>query len=65
MILSLNHGNLQLPAFFPDATRGVVRTVDVKDLAGLIEVKVEDIARYQALQTLEKYDRGIRWDSEA
>ncbi|MCL2399413.1 MAG: tRNA guanosine(34) transglycosylase Tgt [Defluviitaleaceae bacterium] len=32
MILSLNHGDVQLPAFFPDATRGVVRTIDAQDL---------------------------------
>jgi len=31
-ILSLPHGNIPLPAFFPDATRGVVRTVDSSDL---------------------------------
>ena len=34
MILSLNHGDVQLPAFFPDATRGVVRCVDAQDLIG-------------------------------
>jgi queuine tRNA-ribosyltransferase len=28
------HGTLQLPVFFPDATRGVVRTVDSRDLEG-------------------------------
>ena len=32
MILSLNHGNIKLPAFLPDATRGVVRCVDAQDL---------------------------------
>jgi len=31
-ILSLPHGNVQLPAFFPDGTRGVVRSVDSADL---------------------------------
>ncbi|MCL2404998.1 MAG: tRNA guanosine(34) transglycosylase Tgt [Defluviitaleaceae bacterium] len=30
--LSLSRGNVPLPAFFPDATRGVVRTVDSADL---------------------------------
>jgi len=30
--LPLPHGNIPLPAFFPDATRGVVRTVDSADL---------------------------------
>jgi len=33
MILSLLRGDVQLPAFFPDATRGVVRCVDADDLA--------------------------------
>ena len=32
MILSTNHGDVSLPAFFPDATRGVVRCVDAADL---------------------------------
>ena len=31
-ILETAHGPLRLPVFFPDATRGVVRTVDSKDL---------------------------------
>ena len=30
--LNLPHGNVPLPAFFPDATRGVVRCVDAQDL---------------------------------
>lgn len=30
--LSLNHGTIILPAFFPDGTYGVVRSVDSKDL---------------------------------
>ena len=30
--LQLNHGPLPLPAFLPDATRGVVRSVDALDL---------------------------------
>jgi len=32
--LILPHGIVPLPAFFPDATRGVVRTVDSADLVG-------------------------------
>lgn len=32
--LSLPHGDLPLPAFLPDATRGVVRAVDSADLEG-------------------------------
>lgn len=31
-VLSTRHGPLTLPAYFPDATRGVVRTVDSQDL---------------------------------
>ena len=30
--LNLPHGNINLPAFFPDGTRGVVRSVDPSDL---------------------------------
>lgn len=33
--LSTGHGTLRLPAFLPDATKGVVRTVDSADLAGV------------------------------
>jgi len=32
-LLSLPHGDVQLPAFFPDATRGVVRCLDAEDVA--------------------------------
>ncbi len=34
MKLHLPHGDLDLPAFLPDATRGVVRSLDSDDLAG-------------------------------
>ena len=34
------HGTIQLPAFFPDATKGVVRTVDSRDLE---QAKVEGL----------------------
>jgi len=33
-ILKLPHGDVLLPAFFPDATYGTVRCVDTRDLAG-------------------------------
>ena len=32
--LATRHGALALPAFLPDATRGVVRTIDAADVAG-------------------------------
>ncbi len=31
-VLRLPHGDLRLPAFLPDATRGVVRSLDSGDL---------------------------------
>ena len=31
-ILSLPHGDLELPAFLPDGTQGVVRSVSAQDL---------------------------------
>ena len=31
-ILSLNHGDLELPVFLPDATQAVVRSLDAGDL---------------------------------
>lgn len=33
-VLETAHGPLHLPVYFPDATRGVVRTVDSRDLEG-------------------------------
>jgi len=33
-VLDTPHGSLRLPVYFPDATRGVVRTVDSQDLEG-------------------------------
>ena len=32
--IRLNHGDIALPAFFPDATYGVVRCIDAGDLEG-------------------------------
>jgi len=32
-VLETSHGSLQLPAFLPDATRAVVRTIDSRDIA--------------------------------
>ena len=40
------------------------RDTNVFDLSGLMEDKVGDIARHQALATIEDYDRGVRWDYE-
>lgn len=34
MHLNLRHGQVKLPAFFPDGTYGVVKTVDCQDLKG-------------------------------
>ena len=40
------------------------RDTNVEDLKELVEVQSKDIARYAANDTLTKYDRGVRWDSE-
>jgi queuine tRNA-ribosyltransferase len=33
--LKLPHGSINLPAFLPDGTQGVVRSVDAQDLQGV------------------------------
>ena len=43
-LLRLAHGDLALPAFLPDATFGVVRSVDAEDLCAVgIEALVMSI----------------------
>lgn len=44
-VLSTAHGDLSLPAFLPDATRGVVRTLDAADLqaAGVAGLMVNSL----------------------
>ena len=41
------------------------RDTDVKVLKPAVEMQSKDIARYQARQTMEFYDRGARWESES
>ena len=41
------------------------RDTNVEELKGLVEVQSKDIARFAANDTLTKYDRGVRWDSES
>lgn len=40
------------------------RDKNVEELKDLVEVQSKDIARFAANDTLTKYDRGVRWDSE-
>ena len=40
------------------------RDTDVSDLEKLVEVQSQDIARYKANDSLEKYDRGVSWQEE-
>ena len=40
------------------------RDTDVADLEKLVEVQSQDIARYKANDSLEKYDRGVSWQEE-
>ena len=40
------------------------RDTNIEDLQGLVEVKMTDIARYQIRNTITRYDRGVRWQSE-
>jgi DNA-directed RNA polymerase subunit RPC12/RpoP len=40
------------------------RDTNVTDLAPIVTTQSQDIARYQANNTLQFYDRGVRWDDE-
>ncbi len=40
------------------------RDANVSELKGLVGAQAKDIARFAANDTLEYYDRGVRWDSE-
>ena len=40
------------------------RDTNINQLKGLVKAQTQDIARFAANDTLEKYDRGVRWDSE-
>ena len=40
------------------------RDVNVDELKPRIEKQAKDVARYAANDSLEKYDRGVRWDNE-
>jgi len=40
------------------------RDTNVDDLRGLVEVQIKDIARHQIRNTINSYDRGVRWKSE-
>ncbi|MBR6168434.1 TFIIB-type zinc ribbon-containing protein [Candidatus Saccharibacteria bacterium] len=54
-------------AWNPSYLRGYAsekRDTDVNVLKPAVEVQSKDIARYQARQTMEFYDRGARWESE-
>ena len=41
------------------------RDTNVSVLKPAVEIQSKDIARYQARQTMEFYDRGARWESES
>lgn len=40
------------------------RDINVEELKKIVEVQSKDIARFAANDTITKYDRGVRWDSE-
>ena len=40
------------------------RDTNINQLKGLVKAQTQDIARFAANDTLEKYDRGVRWDKE-
>ena len=40
------------------------RDTNVSDLKDMVSDQCQDVARFAANDTLKKYDRGVRWDSE-
>ncbi|MCL2717468.1 MAG: tRNA guanosine(34) transglycosylase Tgt [Lachnospiraceae bacterium] len=74
--LTLNHGTINLPAFFPDGTYGVVRTVDTDDLAnvnvpGLVmngfhllsKPGVSVLKKFKGLHAFSDWDKPVLTDS--
>src|SRR5690349_11524762 len=55
--LSLPHGDLTLPVFLPDATRGVIRAVDTHDLAGagiqVVQMNVYHLMQHPGSSTID------------
>lgn len=41
------------------------RDTDVNQIKPIVEAQTRDIARYAANDTIEKFDRGVRWTSES
>jgi len=56
--------SLRWNSYFMRGFTSQKRDADLRDLSGLIDAQVRDIARHQARQTIGKYDRGVRWDEE-
>lgn len=74
--LSLNHGEIKLPTFFPDGTYGVVRSVDGDDLLGahipglvmngfhlLSKPGVSVLKKFKGIHAFSNWDRPILTDS--
>ena len=40
------------------------RDTNIEQLKGIVDVQAQDIARFAANDSLEMYDRGVRWDNE-
>ncbi len=40
------------------------RDVNIEDLKPVVEIQSKDIARYSTNDTIEEYDRGVRWERE-
>jgi queuine tRNA-ribosyltransferase len=67
--LTLPHGSLDLPAFLPDATHGLVRTVDSQDLEGTgvraVEMNVFHLMQRPGSSTIKSLGglhRAFGWD---
>jgi queuine tRNA-ribosyltransferase len=57
--LETSHGEMALPAFMPDATRGVVRTLEAKDLEGAgircLMVNALHLANHPGISVIKKH----------
>jgi Primosomal protein N'' (replication factor Y) - superfamily II helicase len=40
------------------------RDSNISDIEPLVNIQLQDVARYKANDTLSHYDRGVRWDTE-
>ncbi len=55
---------LQYNANYIKGSSSEKRDVNINEINGLIISQAKDVAKFKINETLEKYDRGVKWDSQ-